>query len=85
MKEYPREQIKIATKGSHYFDENNDVHQNNDPEFIKNLQKVVFPVPTSPYKQIIIGDFKNFEIFLAKILVSSILFKTMLNSSFIFS
>ena len=35
VKEYPREQIKIATKGSHYFDENNDVHQNNDPEFIK--------------------------------------------------
>ncbi len=30
VKEYPREQIKIATKGSHEFDENQEVHQNND-------------------------------------------------------
>lgn len=35
VKEYPREQVKIATKGSHYFDEDNNVQQNNDPEFIK--------------------------------------------------
>ncbi len=35
VKEYPREQIKIATKGSHEFDENQEVHQNNQPEFLK--------------------------------------------------
>lgn len=35
VKEYPREQVKIATKGSHYFDEEDNVQQNNDPEFIK--------------------------------------------------
>ena len=35
VKEYPREQVKIATKGSHYFDEDDNVQQNNDPEFIK--------------------------------------------------
>ncbi|MQH38844.1 aldo/keto reductase, partial [Escherichia coli] len=34
-KEYPREQIKIATKGSHEFDENKEVHQNNQPEYLK--------------------------------------------------
>ncbi len=37
VKEYPREQVKIATKGSHYFDEEDNVQQNNDPEFIKQL------------------------------------------------
>lgn len=35
VKEYPREQIKIATKGSHKFDENQEVHQNNQPEYLK--------------------------------------------------
>ncbi|MDH8806519.1 aldo/keto reductase [Staphylococcus warneri] len=35
VKEYPREQVKIATKGSHYFDEEDNAQQNNDPEFIK--------------------------------------------------
>ena len=35
VKEYPREQVKIAAKGSHYFDEDDNVQQNNDPEFIK--------------------------------------------------
>ncbi|HFQ1317371.1 TPA: aldo/keto reductase [Staphylococcus aureus] len=35
VKEYPREQIKIATKGSHEFDENQEVHQNNHPEYLK--------------------------------------------------
>lgn len=35
VKEYPREQIKIATKGSHEFDENQVVHQNNQPEYLK--------------------------------------------------
>lgn len=35
VKEYPREQIKIATKGSHEFDENQEVHQNNQPEYLK--------------------------------------------------
>ena len=35
VKEYPREQIKIATKGYHEFDENQEVHQNNQPEYLK--------------------------------------------------
>ncbi|HEI9203679.1 TPA: aldo/keto reductase [Staphylococcus aureus] len=35
VKEYPREQIKIATKGSHEFNENQEVHQNNQPEYLK--------------------------------------------------
>ncbi|SBC63003.1 aldo/keto reductase [Staphylococcus aureus] len=35
VKEYPREQIKIATKGSHEFDENQEVHQNNQLEYLK--------------------------------------------------
>ncbi|HEN4257115.1 TPA: aldo/keto reductase [Staphylococcus aureus] len=35
VKEYPQEQIKIATKGSHEFDENQEVHQNNQPEYLK--------------------------------------------------
>ncbi|HEH1993406.1 TPA: aldo/keto reductase [Staphylococcus aureus] len=35
VKEYPREQIKIATNGSHEFDENQEVHQNNQPEYLK--------------------------------------------------
>ncbi|HHA5694277.1 TPA: aldo/keto reductase [Staphylococcus aureus] len=35
VKEYPREQIKIATKGSHEFDENQEVHQKNQPEYLK--------------------------------------------------
>ncbi|MCG5170317.1 aldo/keto reductase [Staphylococcus aureus] len=35
VKEYPREQIKIATKESHEFDENQEVHQNNQPEYLK--------------------------------------------------
>ncbi|HFD6105764.1 TPA: aldo/keto reductase [Staphylococcus aureus] len=35
VKEYPREQIKIATKGSHEFDENQEVHHNNQPEYLK--------------------------------------------------
>ncbi|HDC8641071.1 TPA: aldo/keto reductase [Staphylococcus aureus] len=35
VKEYSREQIKIATKGSHEFDENQEVHQNNQPEYLK--------------------------------------------------
>ncbi|HHW6770878.1 TPA: aldo/keto reductase [Staphylococcus aureus] len=35
VKEYPREQIKIATKGSHEFDGNQEVHQNNQPEYLK--------------------------------------------------
>ncbi|HDJ3925770.1 TPA: aldo/keto reductase [Staphylococcus aureus] len=35
VKDYPREQIKIATKGSHEFDENQEVHQNNQPEYLK--------------------------------------------------
>ncbi|HDT6673539.1 TPA: aldo/keto reductase [Staphylococcus aureus M0274] len=35
VKEYPREQIKIATKGSHEFDVNQEVHQNNQPEYLK--------------------------------------------------
>ncbi|EYM70060.1 aldo/keto reductase [Staphylococcus aureus DAR3529] len=35
VKEYPREQIKIATKGSHEIDENQEVHQNNQPEYLK--------------------------------------------------
>ncbi|ENJ46442.1 aldo/keto reductase [Staphylococcus aureus M0279] len=35
VKEYPREQIIIATKGSHEFDENQEVHQNNQPEYLK--------------------------------------------------
>ncbi|HDI7604082.1 TPA: aldo/keto reductase [Staphylococcus aureus] len=35
VKEYPREQIKIATKGSHEFDENQEIHQNNQPEYLK--------------------------------------------------
>ncbi|EOC4726909.1 aldo/keto reductase [Staphylococcus aureus] len=35
VKEYPREQIKIATKRSHEFDENQEVHQNNQPEYLK--------------------------------------------------
>lgn len=35
VKEYPREQIKISTKGSHEFDENQEVHQNNQPEYLK--------------------------------------------------
>ncbi|HIE5325301.1 TPA: aldo/keto reductase [Staphylococcus aureus] len=35
VKEYPREQIKIAAKGSHEFDENQEVHQNNQPEYLK--------------------------------------------------
>ncbi len=35
VKEYPREQIKIDTKGSHEFDENQEVHQNNQPEYLK--------------------------------------------------
>ncbi|EOA9145511.1 TPA: aldo/keto reductase [Staphylococcus aureus] len=35
VKEYPREQIKIATKGSHEFDKNQEVHQNNQPEYLK--------------------------------------------------
>ncbi|HCZ0660987.1 TPA: aldo/keto reductase [Staphylococcus aureus] len=35
VKEYPREQIKIATKGSREFDENQEVHQNNQPEYLK--------------------------------------------------
>ncbi|QNZ26510.1 aldo/keto reductase [Staphylococcus aureus] len=35
VKEYPREQIKIAMKGSHEFDENQEVHQNNQPEYLK--------------------------------------------------
>ncbi|HDE3978811.1 TPA: aldo/keto reductase [Staphylococcus aureus] len=35
VKEYPREQIKIATKGSYEFDENQEVHQNNQPEYLK--------------------------------------------------
>lgn len=35
VKEYPREQIKIATKGSHEFDENQEVHQNNQPKYLK--------------------------------------------------
>ncbi len=35
VKEYPREQIKIATKGSHEFDENQEVHQNSQPEYLK--------------------------------------------------
>ncbi|HDD7306940.1 TPA: aldo/keto reductase [Staphylococcus aureus] len=35
VKEYPREQIKNATKGSHEFDENQEVHQNNQPEYLK--------------------------------------------------
>ncbi|HCV8077816.1 TPA: aldo/keto reductase [Staphylococcus aureus] len=35
VKEYPREQIKIVTKGSHEFDENQEVHQNNQPEYLK--------------------------------------------------
>ncbi|PZK49031.1 oxidoreductase [Staphylococcus aureus] len=35
VKEYPREQIKIATKGSHEFDENQEVHQNDQPEYLK--------------------------------------------------
>ncbi|HEH7850735.1 TPA: aldo/keto reductase [Staphylococcus aureus] len=35
VKEYPREQIKIATKGSHEFDENQELHQNNQPEYLK--------------------------------------------------
>lgn len=35
VKEYPREQIKIATKGSREFDENQEVHQKNQPEYLK--------------------------------------------------
>lgn len=35
VQEYPREKIQVATKGSHVINDNGDVHQNNEPEFLK--------------------------------------------------
>ena len=35
VKEYPREKVQIATKGSHVIKENEEVVQNNDPEYLK--------------------------------------------------
>ncbi|EHJ08729.1 aldo/keto reductase [Staphylococcus simiae] len=35
VKEYDRAQVKIATKGSHQIDSNNEVHQNNTPEYLR--------------------------------------------------
>lgn len=35
VKEYPREKVQIATKGSHVIKENGEVVQNNDPEYLK--------------------------------------------------
>lgn len=34
VKEYDRAQVKIATKGSHQFDSNNEIHQNNTPDYL---------------------------------------------------
>ena len=35
VKEYPREKVKIATKGSHVIKDNGDVVQNNQPDYLK--------------------------------------------------
>ena len=35
VQEYPREQVQIATKGSHVIKENDEVVQNNDPDYLK--------------------------------------------------
>ncbi|BBK28982.1 aldo/keto reductase [Staphylococcus arlettae] len=35
LKEFPRDEFVIATKGAHYFDDNGDVHFSNDPKFLK--------------------------------------------------
>ncbi|MCD8871899.1 aldo/keto reductase [Staphylococcus gallinarum] len=35
VKEFSRDEYAIATKGSHYFDEEGNVQQSNDPEFLK--------------------------------------------------
>ncbi|MEQ6029507.1 aldo/keto reductase [Staphylococcus saccharolyticus] len=35
VKEYPRQQVQIATKGSHVIKDSGDIVQNNDPEYLK--------------------------------------------------
>ncbi|MEQ6007104.1 aldo/keto reductase [Staphylococcus saccharolyticus] len=35
VKEYPRQQVQIATKGSHVVKDSGDIVQNNDPEYLK--------------------------------------------------
>lgn len=35
VQEYPREQVQIATKGSHVIKDNDEVVQNNNPEYLK--------------------------------------------------
>lgn len=35
VKEFSRDEYKIATKGAHYFDENNEEHISNNPQFLK--------------------------------------------------
>lgn len=35
VKEFPREDFAIATKGAHYFDDDKNVHFSNKPEFLK--------------------------------------------------
>ena len=35
VKEYPREKVRIATKGSHVIKDNDDVVQNNQPDYLK--------------------------------------------------
>ena len=35
VKEYPREKVRIATKGSHVIKDNGDVVQNNQPDYLK--------------------------------------------------
>ena len=35
VKEYPREKVQIATKGSHVIKDNGDVVQNNQPDYLK--------------------------------------------------
>ncbi len=35
VKEYPRQQVQIATKGSHVIKDNGDIVQNNYPEYLK--------------------------------------------------
>lgn len=35
VKEFPREDYAIATKGGHYFDDEGNEHYSNDPEFLK--------------------------------------------------
>ena len=44
VKEYPREKVQIATKGSHVIKENGEVVQNNDPEFLNSKLKIVWNV-----------------------------------------